>query len=87
MKNNSSDDKGKIESMKNLLENPKLLSMLRNYYETDEPSSLYDRYRTEDDALKHKYLISLDGHSAAWKRPEMILASDSVLFKTTTKFY
>jgi len=32
-------------------------------------------------------LISIDGHSAAWKRPNTILASNSVLFKTTTKYY
>lgn len=81
------DEKAKIENMRGLLENPKLMSMLRMYYETDYPQNVLDRYRPETDSLKYKYLISVDGHSAAWKRPETIMASDSVLFKTTTKYY
>ena len=37
--------------------------------------------------MSYKYQLSVDGHTAAWKRPAMIMISNQVLFKTTTKFY
>jgi len=73
--------------MQKVVENEKFLNMLRLFYDTEYPANVYDRARTEDEMLSHKYLLSIDGHSAAWKRPNMIMASNSVLFKTTTKYY
>ena len=61
--------------------------MLSLYYDTYLPSNQFDGYRTLDDHLKHKYLLSVEGNSAAWKRIPWIMASNSVLFKTTEYSY
>lgn len=61
--------------------------MFRFWFDTEYPQDMFDRFRSLDEALWFKYLISIDGETAAWKRPEWIMASDSVLFKTTTKYY
>jgi hypothetical protein len=73
--------------MQNVLENPKFENMLRLFYDTEYPANAMDRNRNNEEMLKNKYLLSIDGHSASWKRPDLIMASNSVLFKTTTKFY
>lgn len=73
--------------MEKVVENAKFVNMLRLFYDTEYPESIYDRQRSNDDIFRRKYLLSVDGHSAAWQRPVMIMASNSVLFKTTTKFY
>ena len=61
--------------------------MLRKYFDAEYPPDIFDRFRSIDEALKYKYLISIDGMTAAWKRVPWIMQSDSVLFKTTTKMY
>ena len=73
--------------MQNILENTKFENMLRLFYDTEYPASAIDRVRNDEAMLQNKYLLSMDGHSASWKRPDLILASNSVLFKTTTKYY
>jgi hypothetical protein len=73
--------------MQNVLENPKFENMLRLFYDTEYPANAMDRNRNNEEMLKNKYLLSIDGHSASWKRPDLILASNSVLFKTTSKYY
>jgi len=72
---------------KSIFENGKVVGMFRTYFDTEYPPDIFDRFRGIDEALEYKYLISIDGETAAWKRPEWIMASESVLFKTTTKFY
>jgi hypothetical protein len=42
--------------------------------------------KKEEEHLKYKYLISLDGHTAAWGRVPWIMLSNSVLFKTSGNF-
>ena len=61
--------------------------MFRLYFDTEYPADVFDRFRTMEEALKYKFLVSIDGETAAWKRPEWIMISESVLLKTTTKFY
>ena len=52
-----------------------------------EAKEIFDQTRSIEEHLHYKYLLSVDGSTASWKRPEWILASNSVLFKTTTPFY
>ena len=73
--------------MKTVFLNPQVVKFFRLYCDTAFPPTIFDRYRVAAEALKYKYLISIDGNTAAWKRPEWIMASNSVLFKTTSKFY
>jgi hypothetical protein len=58
--------------------------MFNLYFETYYPGNQYDTYKNINDHLQNKYLLSLDGFSGAWKRIPWIMASNSVLFKTTT---
>jgi hypothetical protein len=73
--------------MKTIFENPNVLGMFRFYFDSEYPPNMFDRFRGIDEALEFKYLISIDGETAAWKRPEWIMASDSVLLKPTTHYY
>jgi hypothetical protein len=73
--------------MQKIIENPKFENMLRLFFDTEEPANAIDRVRNNEEMLKNKYLLSIDGHSASWKRPDLIMASNSVLFKTTSKYY
>jgi len=73
--------------MRSMFENPQVNKMFRLWFDTEYPTDMFDRFRGMIDALQYKYLISIDGETAAWKRPEWIMASDSVLFKTTTQYY
>jgi hypothetical protein len=36
--------------------------------------------------LKYKYILSADGYAAAWRRPTLVLHSNSILFKTLSDF-
>lgn len=36
--------------------------------------------------LEYRYLVSLDGHSAAWGRPHWIMSSNSLMLKTASPF-
>ena len=73
--------------MKRTFQNPNVVGFFRFFYDTECPLNMFDRFRGYDEALQYKYLISIDGETAAWKRPEWIMASQSVLMKTTTKYY
>ena len=73
--------------MKRTFQNAKVVSFFNFYYDTEYPKFMFDRFRGYNEALQYKYLISIDGETAAWKRPEWIMASQSVLVKTTTKYY
>lgn len=73
--------------MKSIFENEKVLRMFKKYIDAEYPLDLFDRYRNTEESMEFKYLMSIDGMTAAWKRPSWIMASESVLFKTTTKFY
>ena len=84
-KNKEEERKARIEVMQNILENPKFENMLRLYFDTEYPPSVFDRVRNTKEMFQNKYLLSIDGHSAAWRRPNLIMASNSVLFKTTSK--
>lgn len=50
-------------------------------------NQMFDKTKTIEEHLQYKYLLSVDGKTASWKRPEWIMASNSLLFKTTTPFY
>ena len=84
-KNKEEERKARIEVMQNILENPKFENMLRLYFDTEYPPSVFHRVRNTKEMFQNKYLLSIDGHSAAWRRPNLIMASNSVLFKTTSK--
>jgi hypothetical protein len=47
--------------------------MLRKYFDAEYPPDIFDRFRSIDEALKYKYLISIDGMTAAWKRIPWIM--------------
>jgi len=76
-----------IAWMKRTFQNPRVVSFFTFFYDTEYPKNMFDRFRGYSEALQYKYLISIDGETAAWKRPEWIMASQSVLVKTTTKYY
>jgi hypothetical protein len=84
-KTKEEEKKVRIEVMQNILENSKFENILRLYFDTEYPPSVFDRTRSNKEMFKNKYLLSIDGHSAAWKRPNLIMASNSALFKTTSK--
>lgn len=50
----------------------------------DELNLISYQYVNEEDHLRYKYLASIDGNTAAWKRVPWILASNSVLIKQET---
>jgi hypothetical protein len=74
-------------TFRQIFEHSKVLDLFRKFFDTEYPPDIFDRFRGIDEALQFKYLISIDGETAAWKRPEWIMASESVLFKTTTEFF
>ena len=82
-----SDKNATVAWMKKTFQNPKVTGFFKHFYDNEYPKTMFDRFRGYGEALQYKYLISIDGETAAWKRPEWIMASQSVLVKTTTKYY
>ena len=55
-----------------------------DYYLTNNTMTCKDKTPIEDH-MKYKYLISIDGNTAAWQRPNWILESGSVLLMPETE--
>jgi hypothetical protein len=55
--------------------------IMKRILEMDMPEKTKTEYVDVSDHIKYKYLISVDGWTAAWLRPNWIMASNSLLIK------